>query len=296
MTMNAKFLFIFAHGIKLFLNCLKKKPLPILSLSALFLILHTAFSIGGGISRFADKVAAFDTIRVYLTENADLQILSKRTQEMQEVETATIYTDKDTKEYVKRNAPTIKGIELLPDSLFPSFLEVVVKKDYQSAETLESLATQMKQIDGVESASYGQEWANRLSEGKKAVSAILLIAIIVFTAAGVVITYQTVGVLMYEYIEDIRVYSIVGGTRMYVISPFLVFTVCVGSLCALLSLLGYKIIYIALLLPLTEITGLTMSLPWYYCIIFLASVPIITKVAGFFSAANFLNKAYDANK
>ncbi|MDR0454242.1 MAG: hypothetical protein LBH05_05475 [Deferribacteraceae bacterium] len=286
--MTAKFLFVSARGIKLFLNYFKNSLMSVIALSALFLILHTAFSIGGGISRFTDSVARFDTVRIYPAEKADLQTLAKSAGDVSGVEAVTVYSGKETKEYIKQNAPAIDGIEPLPDDIFPSFLEILAAKDHQNAQSLESMSKQFREMNGVESVSYGQEWAKRLSDGKRAINAILFAAAIIFSAAGILIVYQTVSVTMNKYTEEIQVYSIVGGTEVFITMPFIVFALCIGASCVLLSLSCYKILYMTLLLSIENAAGLTLSLSWSYCLIFTVAAPTVTIISGFISANSFL--------
>ncbi len=294
--MGTKLLFIVIRGIRLFLNYFKGNILSILALSALFLILHTAFSLGGGIARFADSAARFDTLRVYPSEKVNLQTLAKSAERAPGVESVTVYSRKDTKEYIKQNAPAINGIDTLPDGIFPPFLEVIAAEGYRNVDSLEQLSARLKDLPGVESVSYGQEWAKRLSGSKNAVSAILFIAVIVFAAAGAVIIYQTVSVTLYKYRGEIRVYSVVGGTGTFITWPFAVLSVCIGALCAAVSLLAYLILHMAFLSSLEDALGLTLSLSRWYCLAFFIAALAVTKLAGFVSAANFLNKTYEINE
>jgi cell division transport system permease protein len=288
-----KLIFIIMRGIKLFLTYFKANILSFFALSALFLILHVAFGFGTGLATFASNVAKFDTVRVYLS-SADDEVVSAvdaALTELPEAVSTDYNSSKQVKEYIATGASTLEGVEDLPDELFPSYIELKVRSEYNTIEQLDQLVAKISDIDGVEQASYGQDWARQLSQGRNAVVTMLTLASILFALVGAVLIYQTVSITLYRYWQEVRIYSVVGGTSAFIALPFMVTASCTGLMCSIASLVAYIVLYALVLTPIEATLGLAMSVNVLYGLAFTLGVFVISTLAGLFSAGRFLRMA-----
>lgn len=294
----AKFIFIIMRGVALFIRYFKINLLSVVALATLFTVLHTVFALGGGASTFAKNAARFDKIRVYhsLQKQADVDSLKAELEKIDGVAKAAIYSQEDTKRYLNSENSAVTSLSSLPKELFPTFIELIAGSGYDNVEALEKISSEASHLKNVDSVSYGKEWAHKMDSGKKAVSAIIFTCSVFFIFAALVMIYQTVRVTMYSYREEIRIYSVVGGTASFIISPFMCVAACMAALAGLLSFAGYFLIEHFLLSSLGQTVGLALKLNFKYCVEFFAVAIIFSIIAGFISANAFLSRAYYINE
>jgi cell division protein FtsX len=240
------------------------------------------------VANFVDSVAKFDSIRVYPT--ADNRSIKATLEDIEGIEGVIVYLPQDSKGYIEENAPSVGGISTLPTELFPTFFELKVADSYREIETLDNLSAAISALDGVEAVSYGGDWAKRLSTGANAIKSLLILLAILFSIASAVIIYQIIHITLHGYADEIHTYSIVGGTNIFIILPFIVMAACIGAICTAVSYAGYTIIYLTTLRSLESLLGFELSLPSIYALIFVLAAIVISQLSGFLSASIFLKR------
>ena len=291
-----KFIFTFVRGFDLFTRYLRGNLLSACALIALFTILHTVFALAGSASYFANTAASFDKLRVYISGTSLPADTVNQFRSMNAVIGVKLYGSEDTKALIIENAPSISGLNTLSSEFFPVFYELSIAQEHRTIEGLQALSADISTFSGVESVSYGGEWAERISGGKKALSGILLVCSVFFALAGVVLIYQTINISMHRYRTEIRIYSVVGGTTGFIVAPFVVVAALLAGLTALISAACYLLIRLAFLAKLGAVLGLSLSLGTNYFLIFSLAAIGTGLLAGFISALMFLKKAYYINE
>lgn len=294
--MSTKALFIFFRGIKLFGGYLKSNLISLLALSSLFIILHTAFSIGTGMAEFASSAARFDQIRVYPEGERVVKSVETQLNHLDEAESIKYYSAKDAKTYIQNNSQSVEGLDRLPEELFPVFFEITVKPEYRNVESLEKISSGIAAYDGVNKTSYGKEWAEQLAKGKNAVISLLAVVSILFALVGTVVIYQTVSISLYRYRKEVKVYGIVGGTRIFIVLPFVLVSLLMALSCSALSLAGYFLFRAVFLEPVERVLGLSMSVDMLYIWLFLAVAAAVSIAAGAVSTVLFTRRAQEADE
>lgn len=293
-----KFLFVFFRGLGLFFRYSRSSFIAFVALTGLFLMIHVGFSIGSSIDSFIKSVANFDSIRVYLfsDEDIDIDLLYSKISSFSQVKSVTKFSSSDTKSYIKAHSLAIDGIDDLSNDMFPVFLDVVLKDEYHNLESLKQAASDFSEIDGVDSVGYGKEWAEKMDKAEVAMFTLLSVAACLFAFIGALIVYQTISVVLYRYRDEIKVYSVVGATKIFIILPFIVMAVFMDALCFVASFIFYIIFNRMFITELQNMVGLKFGLSFEYVVVFVILSVFSSSLAAFVSSNNFLKSSRSVNE
>lgn len=293
-----KFWFVFFRGLGLFFKYFRSSFIAFVALTGLFLMIHVGFSIGSSVDSFIKSVAAFDRVRVYVfsDENIDVDLISSKIKNFSQVKSVTKFSANDTKSYIKAHSLAIDGIDDLSSDMFPIFLDVVLKDNYHNLEALKQAASDFLEIEGVDSVGYGKEWAEKMDKAEVAMFTILTVAACLFAFIGVLIVYQTISVVLHRYKDEIKVYSVVGATRVFIVLPFIVMAVFIDALCFIASFIFYIIFNRMFIIELQNMVGLKFGLSFEYAVIFVVLSLFSSSFAAFISSNNFLKGSKSINE
>ncbi|GAB7140992.1 hypothetical protein RsTz2092_09500 [Deferribacterales bacterium RsTz2092] len=295
--MVTKFIFSTLRGLRLFVHYVRTDVLAVLALTALFVALHILFALGFGVAAFTEVATRSDNIRVYM-DGTDSSLIDGARIMLEEKKIAIAidyYDSKESKQLVLANAAGVNGADELPEEMFPTFFLLKLKDSKLDVEALEKLSAELANITGVESVSYGGEWARKLETARLAISVLMVVIAAIFAISATVIVHHTISVALYRYRRTIRIYSIVGGTRAFIVSPFVVTAATLGTVSAALSLVCYKIANWVILSNVSDALGLNVAVNIRYVEIFIALAFAISAISGFSSARKF-HKAEQAGE
>jgi cell division transport system permease protein len=276
------------RGISLFIKYLSENTLAILALTALFAAFHLIFLSGGALNSYTKNASRFDVMRVYARDFSPL--ILEQLSSAEEVENIEkIYSPAETREYMALSASFTDSFEPLPIEFFPSFAELKIKAEYRSYNSLKNLANELSAINGVDSVSFGEKWIEGFARLRFSVEALLALCSAIFAAAGGIIIYQTITVSLFRYRREVRIYAVVGGTRTFIIVPFVVAAACISLICFAFSTLAFYLLAKLIRPVVVQMVDIPFSpTPCYWCIFALLSL-IISMFAGFISSRHFLN-------
>jgi len=114
----------------------------------------------------------------------------------------------------------------------------------------------------VTEVNYGEKFLSTLDTIKKGVKAIGLFFAVILSTGIIFVCYSTVKILFYRRSEEIETFKLLGATKGFIRTPFLIEGAVIGACGGLLSLVGcFSLYYIFLL-------RLSMTMPVFKAILF----------------------------
>lgn len=127
-------------------------------------------------------------------------------------------------------------LEGLGDNPLPASFQLKIREGYQSSEALKGLSAFLSRLEGVEDIQYGQEWVDRMSRAVQLIRLLGTIIGSVLTLGSAMIVSNTIRLAVYARVQEIEIMRLVGATKAYIRTPFLVEGMLQGSLGAALAL------------------------------------------------------------
>lgn len=213
--------------------------------------LLTVFNISLATKDLPEKFS----IMLYLKEDLpqqDIETLMKTAQKDPSVEKVKYITKeeawKELKASLKNTDYVLEGVGENP---LPDTVEIKMKSETISPETVKKLTASLKAIKGVSEIEYGEKFLSSiysLSMGIKTVGAIL---IIIMSAGTLFVCYSTVKILFYRKNREIETYKLLGASRGFIRAPFIIEGAVIGLSGGVLSLIGIFILYYLVLLKVS---------------------------------------------
>ena len=177
----------------------------------------------------------------------------------------------ELKSSLKNSDYILEGLEENP---LPDSLEIRLKSDELGAETVQQISREALKIKGVSEVSYGEKFLSTLESVKKGVKAIGLFFAAVLSTGIIFVCYSTVKILFYRRAEEIETFKLLGATKGFIRTPFLIEGAVIGACGGLLSLLGCFFLYYTFLLRLS------MTMPVFKAILFPSNLFLPLPVLG----------------
>ena len=205
--------------------------------------LLTVFNISLATKDLPEKFS----IMLYLKEDLpqqDIETLMKTARKDPSVEKVKYITKeeawKELKASLKNTDYVLEGVGENP---LPDTLEIKLKSETISPETVKKLTANLRAIKGVSEIEYGEKFLTSiysLSMGIKTVGAIL---IIIMSAGTLFVCYSTVKILFYRKNREIETYKLLGASKGFIRAPFIIEGAVIGFSGGILSLIGIFILY-----------------------------------------------------
>ncbi|MBP9701635.1 MAG: ABC transporter permease [Candidatus Pacebacteria bacterium] len=219
-----------------------------LSLSSI-LVLSIALLVFGGLIFFSTLSESFLNvvrekvdINVYFALNAneiDILDLKKTLEKMPEVSTTEYISREESlkrfKEKHQDNTLILQGLEEVGDNPLPAVLTIKAKDPSQYESITKSLADKTF-IDDI-NYSRNKVIIDRLSRIIPLVEKTVSVIIMVLVVMAVIVTFNTIRVIIFSSRDEIAVMKLVGASNMYVRGPFVVSGVMYGIASAILAII-----------------------------------------------------------
>ena len=213
--------------------------------------LLTVFNISLATKDLPEKFS----IMLYLKEGLprqDIETLIETARKEPSVEKVKYITKeeawKELKASLKNTDYVLEGVGENP---LPDTLEIKLKSETLSPETVKKLTASLKAIKGVSEIEYGEKFLASiysLSMGIKTVGAIL---IIIMSAGTLFVCYSTVKILFYRKNREIETYKLLGASKGFIRAPFIIEGAVIGLSGGVLGLIGIFILYYLVLLKVS---------------------------------------------
>ena len=153
-----------------------------------------------------------------------------------------IYVTKD--EAMKRFRARLKGQESLLEGvtaeILPSSLEISLKKENRSSESVDVYVARLKKIQGISEVQYGEEWLRRFNTLGALLGGFLILAVLFIVS-------NTIKLTIYARRDELEVLGLVGATRFFIKAPFLIEGIFQGAVGAALALVILTLCYLGFL-------------------------------------------------
>ena len=178
---------------------------------------------------------------------------------------------KELKSSLKNSDYILEGLEENP---LPESLEIKLKKDEVEAETAQQLASEALKIKGVTEVDYGEKFLSTLQSIKKGFKSAGLAFAAILSTGMIFVCYSTVKILFYRRTEEIETFKLLGATKGFIRTPFLIEGAVIGTCGGLLSLAGCFLLYYTFLLRLS------ITMPIFKTILFPADLFLPLPIIG----------------
>src|SRR5512139_3276507 len=155
---------------------------------------------------------------------------------------------KELKAVLKNSSYVLDGLEENP---LPDALEVKLTRDVIGPEAVKRLADEALKIKGVKEVEYAEKFLSALHYLKVGLKTIGIILIATLSTGIVFVCYSTVKILFYRRKEEIETFKLLGATRGFIRTPFLMEGAVIGTTGGILSLVGIFVFYYLVLLRLS---------------------------------------------
>jgi cell division transport system permease protein len=134
-------------------------------------------------------------------------------------------------------------LEGLADNPLPDSIEIKFKSESMTPGAVKSLSAELKSLKGVSEIEYGEDYLSSLYSLRKGMMAAGISFIIIMSAGMLFVCYSTVKILFFRREKEIETYILLGATKGFVRTPFLIEGAVIGLFGGLLSLVGVLSLY-----------------------------------------------------
>jgi cell division transport system permease protein len=152
--------------------------------------------------------------------------------------------------------------EGLDENPLPDSLEIKLKDEALASESVKALAKEALSIQGVSEVDYGEKFLSTIHNLKKGLNSVGVILIIILSTGIIFVCYSTVKILFYRRMDEIETYKLLGATKWFIRSPFLIEGMLIGLAGGIISLLGINAFHYF------SILKLSITIPLFKSIIF----------------------------
>lgn len=180
---------------------------------------------------------------------------------------------KELKGILKNSSYVFEGLEENP---LPDTLELKLKKEAMGPDSVKKLAEEASKIKGINEVNYGEKFLSTIYYIKTGVKILGMILSVIFSTGIIFVCYSTVKILFYRRNEEIETFKLLGATRGFIRTPFLIEGAFIGTVGGLISLVFMLAFYYIVLLRLS------VSIPVFKAILFPHNVFLSLPAIGFF--------------
>ena len=284
------------YAFKLAIQSLLKEKwinlLSVMTIAAGLLIISISFLALYNIDIATKKLPEKFTMTVYLAntlQKDDLDSIMDSFRKKKAV-LSVRYISKD--EAMKELRASLKNsdyiLEGLEENPLPDSLEIRLKRNEVGPETAQQLAKESLKIKGITEVDYGEKFLSTISAITKGFKAIGVVFVVILSTGIIFVCYSTVKILFYRRTEEIETFKLLGATKGFIRTPFLIEGTVIGTCGGLLSLAGCFFFYYTILLRLS------LTMPIFKAILFPANLflflPVIGMLLGITGAAIALGR------
>lgn len=215
-------------------------------------------------NRMASALESQVQISVYLEDNlkkADIESLEKDITNMQGIETVKFVSRDEAKE---RLAERLGDQKYLLDALgdknpLPNAFEITVARP----DMVETAATTLDKMAGVESAKYGQDVVEHLFDITRLMRIFGLLLMVLLAGATLFIISNTIRLTVFARRKEIAIMKYVGATDWFIRWPFLLEGVVLGFIGGLIAAVALRSFYAAMAAKIYNTLAFFPLMPQY---------------------------------
>ena len=162
----------------------------------------------------------------------------------------------------------------LGENPLPDSIEIKFRSEAVGPEVVKNLTARLVRLKGVHEIEYGEKFLSSIYSVRKGVKTVGLLFVVLMSAGMLFVCYSTVKILFYRKEREIETYKLLGATRGFIRSPFLIEGAVIGLFGGIVGLIGIMALYSLVVLKL----GLTF--PLFKSIIFPIDMSLSLPFAG----------------
>lgn len=121
-------------------------------------------------------------------------------------------------------------LDSIKENPLPDAFEIATASSYNNVKSLEKIASVIEKMPGVEEVEYGRKWIERFSNLIHLFKITGYAMGCLFFMAAVFFVANTIRLILYARREEIEIMRLVGGTKMFIKTPFYIQGVIQGAL------------------------------------------------------------------
>lgn len=176
---------------------------------------------------FFNDLSSLQNVRLYLKteDNESINGFIKNIKQLNSVESVVFYSKEDAYNYLKNNTYNLKYIENISKDYFPSFIEIKLKDKFKDIIFINQLESEISKFDIIDVASFGEQWVLKFASLKYSLQIFILIVTILLSISIAFVSMNVIRLNLYKFKDEIKIYSLVGATKTFIIIPFILSTV-----------------------------------------------------------------------
>lgn len=198
--------------------------------------------ISFNLERYITRVTADIEAIFYIRDDAsptECRQLLQRVQENLVVREARLVGTEQAADRFRRDFPEFQSImKEFPRSPFPASIEVKFRQDADVNTQIESFIRDMRKVPQLDSVQINVDWAKRIEMIKKFISVVGLFLSLILVFVSVFIIFNVIKLNILYRRDEITIFNLVGATRWFIRTPFLIegglLGLCGGLLAGLL--------------------------------------------------------------
>jgi cell division transport system permease protein len=155
---------------------------------------------------------------------------------------------KELKSTLKDSAFILEG---LGENPLPDSIEIKFKNDAVGPESVQRLTNSMKNFRGVQEIEYGEQFLSAVHSLRTGLQTVGTSIVIIMSVGMLFVCYSTVKILFYRRAGEIETYKLLGATKGFIRTPFLLEGAVIGFAGGGLSLAGILSLYYVLVVRLS---------------------------------------------
>jgi cell division transport system permease protein len=172
------------------------------------------------------------------------------------------YIPKD--EALKELKTTLKNTEYVLEGLgenpLPDSIEIKLKGNAVSPETVKQLTMVLKDLKGIDEIEYGEKFLSSIYSLRLGVKTVGFVFAVIMCAGMLFVCYSAIKLLFYRKSEEIETYKLLGATKWFIRAPFIIEGAVIGLMGGILSLIGMLLLHYLVILRLSLTIPLFMTL------------------------------------
>ncbi len=164
---------------------------------------------------------------------------------------------KELKTTLKNTEYVLEGLNENP---LPDSLEIKLKKEAVSPETVKKLTIILNELKGIDEIEYGEKFLSSIYSLRLGIKTIGFLFGLIMCTGILFVCYSAIKLLFYRKMEEIETFKLLGATKWFIRAPFLIEGATIGIIGGILSLVGLLLLYYAVILKLSFTVPLFKSL------------------------------------
>lgn len=179
-------------------------------------------------------------VQAYLKKDSDVEGTARRIEGMSTVKAVRIYSPADSlAKLQEKMGSQSRALDLMGDNPIPWNFEIHVS----DAADVEGLVRALAEMPEVEDVVYAGMVVQRLTALSRVSSRVALILFILSAVITALVVYNTIHISLYSRREEISIMYLVGATRTYIATPFVLQGTLLALLGALIAVGGIVLTY-----------------------------------------------------